>query len=96
MIARPVCAPNVVANDDARPTASPTMIDATLSRPTPPSSSGTSVPRRPSSPARFMSLRASAQSFCSSCSMRGHDLVVDELLGRPGDQAMLVAETVRA
>ena len=71
VIARPVCDPNVVANDAARPTASPTMIEATLSSPTPPSSSGTSVPRSPSSPARFMRSRASAQSFCSSRSVAG-------------------------
>ena len=67
-VARPVCAPKVVANDANRPTASPTRIDDTLSRPTPPNASGTSAPSNPSSHRATHERRASAQFF--SCSDR--------------------------
>ena len=52
------------------------MIEETLSSSTPPNDSGTSVPSSPSPPQRWMSVRASAQSFCSSCSSTGITSVV--------------------
>ena len=74
------------------PTDSPTMIDETLSSSTPPYASGTSVPRRPRSPHRRTSARASAQSFCSSRSSTGRTSLVDELVSRLPDQPVLVAQ----
>ena len=98
VIVSPVCAPKVVANDAQR---ADRLADDRRTRPCRArarrSASGTSVAeqaelrrsRRPAS-------RASAQSFVSSRSSVGQDLLVDELLGRLADQPMLVGEPSRA
>ncbi len=66
MMQRFACAPYAAPSDADRAICSETTSADTLSRSSPPYCSGTLIPSRPSSPARLMSARASAQSFVSS------------------------------
>ena len=95
MIARPVCAPKVVANDAARPMASPTTIDETLSISTPPNASGASVPRSPRSPAPAHERARERPILLLEPLERRQDLAGDELVGGLPDQLVLVAQPLR-